>query len=82
MSLALYMDVHVPYPVTAGLINRGVHVLTAQLDHATRLSDPQLLDRAAALGRILVSQDQDLLAEAAHRQREAVDFIGLIFAHQ
>jgi len=44
MSLALYVDVHVPYPVTAGLLTRGVDVLTAQMDHATRLLDPQLLE--------------------------------------
>ena len=34
MSLALYMDVPIPYPVTAGLLTRGVDVLTggAQFD--------------------------------------------------
>lgn len=82
MSLALYMDVHVPYPVTSALLTRGVDVLTAQWDDAARLSDPALLDRAGSLGRVLVSQDEDLLAEAARRQRAAQDFAGLIYAHQ
>lgn len=82
MSLALYMDVHVPYPVTAGLLARGIDVLTAQWDHAGTLHDPALLDRATSLGRVLVSQDEDLLAEAAGRQREGRGFTGVIYAHQ
>ena len=64
MSVALYMDVHVPYPVTSALLARRVDVLTAQWDDTTRLPDPELLDRASALGRVLVSSDEDLLAEA------------------
>jgi Domain of unknown function (DUF5615) len=76
------MDVHVPYPVTAGLLARGIDVLTAQWDHAGRLQDPDLLDRATALGRVLVTQDEDLLAEAAQRQRKGGEFGGVIYAHQ
>jgi hypothetical protein len=34
------------------------------------------------LGRVLVSQDEDLLAEAAQWQRAGVEFAGLIYAHQ
>jgi len=41
-----------------------------------------LLDRASALGRVLVSQDEDLLAEAARRQRVGQEFAGVIYAHQ
>jgi predicted nuclease of predicted toxin-antitoxin system len=82
VSLALYMDVHVPYPVTSALLARGVDVLTAQWDDTARWSDPALLDRAGALGRVLVSQDEDLLAEAARRQREQREFAGVIYAHQ
>ena len=82
MSVALYMDVHVPYPVTSALLARGVDVLTAQWDDTTRLPDPELLDRTSALGRMLVSQDEDLLAEAAQRQRAGLEFAGLIYAHQ
>ena len=58
------MDVHVPAAVTRGLVLRGVDVLTAQLDGTTEMEDPDLLDRAGALARVLVSQDEDLLAEA------------------
>ena len=33
-------------------------------------------------GRVLVSQDADLLREGVRRLREARDFSGLIYAHQ
>jgi hypothetical protein len=51
------MDVHVPAAITRGLLLREVDVLTAQLDGTTRLEDPELLDRATELGRVLFSQD-------------------------
>ena len=61
MSVRLYTDVHVPFAITAELRIHGVDVLTAQTDNATRLEDSPLLDRATALGRVLFSQDKDLL---------------------
>lgn len=76
------MDVHVPAAITRGLLLRGVEVLTAQLDGTTELSDPDLLDRATELGRVLFSQDEDLLAEATRRQRTGQAFGGVIYAHQ
>ena len=44
--------------------------------------DDDLLNRASELNRVLFSQDEDLLAEAALRQREARRFAGLIYAPQ
>jgi hypothetical protein len=76
------MDVHVPAAVTRGLLLRGVDVLTAQIDGTTRLEDPELLNRASAPGRVLFSQDEDLLAEATRRQRSGESFGGVIYAHQ
>src|ERR1700733_11858347 len=76
------MDVHVPAAITRALIMRGVDVLTAQLDNASELSDPALLDRATFLNRVLFSQDVDLLAEATKRQRGGQSFYGVIYAHQ
>jgi hypothetical protein len=76
------MDVHVPAPVTRALALRNVDVLTAQLDGTAELSDSDLLDRATGLGRVLFSQDEDLLAEATHRQRTSRPFGGVIYAHQ
>jgi hypothetical protein len=46
------------------------------------MEDPDLLDRAGQLSRVLFSQDGDMLIEAARRQREGVLFTGLIYAHQ
>lgn len=76
------MDVHVPAAITRALVLRNVDVLTAQLDGTTRLDDAALLDRATALGRVLFSQDDDLLAEATKRQRSGQPFGGVIYAHQ
>ena len=82
MSVSLYMDVHVPAAITRGLLLRGVNTLTAQLDGTSELDDPALLDRATSLGRVLFSQDEDLLAEATRRQREERTFAGVIYSHQ
>jgi hypothetical protein len=82
MSVALYRDVHVRRAVTNGLRFRGVDVITAQEDGTARWPDDRLLDRAGELGRVLFSQDDDLLAEAKHRQREGSHFTGVIYAHQ
>lgn len=82
MPIALYMDQHVPRSITIGLRSRNVDVLTAAEDGASTFTDPDLLERASLRGRILFSQDDDLLAEAARRQAKAVSFGGVIYAHQ
>jgi predicted nuclease of predicted toxin-antitoxin system len=82
VSVGLYMDVHVPAAITRGLLVRGVDVLTAQIDGTTELPDLGLLDRATVLGRVLFSQDEDLLAVATQRQRSGQHFGGVIYAHQ
>lgn len=81
MSIDLYMDEHVPRVITQALRLKQVNVLTAQEDGRTGISDPELLDRATKLGRILFTFDDDLLAEAAERQRAGADFSGVIYAH-
>ena len=68
--------------VIEALRERRVDVLTAQADGTTELLDPALLDRAAELRRVLFSQDEDLLAEAARRQRDDIPFAGVVYAHQ
>ena len=60
MSVKLYMDVHIRRAVTFGLRLRGIDVLTAQEDGSAELTDPELLDRANKLERIIFSQDDDL----------------------
>lgn len=82
MSISLYMDVHVPFAVTLGLRLIGVSVITAQEDGYAEADDNILLDRATALGCSLVSQDDDLLAEADYRLRNGIPFGGVIYGHQ
>jgi hypothetical protein len=82
MSVKLYMDVHVRRAITTGLLLRGVDVMTAQEDGAREFDDARLLDRATELGRVLFTQDDDLLREAARRQQAGERFAGLIYGHQ
>lgn len=82
MTISYYMDVHIRRAITEGLRRAGVDVLTAQDDGCGELSDPELLDRATSLGRVLFSMDDDLLIEATHRQTEGLPFAGVIYAHQ
>ena len=76
------MDVHVRRAVTAALRLRSIDVLTAQEDGSAELADDVLLKRATELGRVLVSQDEDLLGEGARWLSEGKKFSGIIYAHQ
>lgn len=82
MSLTLYMDHHVPKAITSGLRLRDVDVLTASEDGTHRMSDAALLDRAMELQRVLFTQDDDLVEEAAKRQQQGRQFSGVIYGHQ
>ena len=75
------MDAHVPAAVTRGLQFRSVDAVTAQEDGSDELSDPELLDRAGALGRVLFTHDDDHLVEAVRRQRSSEAFNGVIDIH-
>ena len=74
------MDVHIPYAITRQLRGRGVDALTSQEDGTQRMDDSSLLNRASDLGRVLVTQDDDLLREAASRQDQGLPFVGVIYA--
>ena len=76
------MDVHVRRAVTTALRLRSIDVPTAQEDGSAELADDVLLERATELGRVLVSQDEDLLREGARWLSERKDFSGIIYAHQ
>ncbi|HAX86594.1 MAG TPA: hypothetical protein DCY91_10055 [Cyanobacteria bacterium UBA11370] len=82
MSISLYMDEQVPKPITTGLRQRDVDVLTVQEDGRSGYPDPLLVDRATELGRVIFSQDEDLPMEAYHRQAEGINFSGVIYARQ
>ena len=68
--------------MVAGLRLREVDVLTAYEDGTDGIDDPDLLDRASDLGRVLFTHDDDLITEAVRRQRTAESFAGVIYAHQ
>jgi len=81
MALRLYLDHHVPRAIALGLRLRGVDLVTAAEDAAAELDDSALMDRASELGRVLVTFDDDLLAEADRRHQANRPFSGLVFAH-
>ncbi len=82
MGVALYMDVHVPGPITQQLRQRGVDVLTAQEDRRDIVSDEQLLERAMELGRLIFTQDVLFRVLAEQWQRHERSFAGLLFGSQ
>jgi len=82
MPVRLFMDHHVPRAITTQLRLRSVDVLTAAEDGSSTFDDRTLLDRAATLGRVLFTHDDDLLSEAARRQERGQAFAGVVYAHQ
>jgi Domain of unknown function (DUF5615) len=82
MAFGLYMDVHLPRAITEGLRRRAVDVLTSQEDGTRELEDEELLLRATQLDRLLVTQDEDLLAIAAKWQVDQRDFPSVVYCPQ
>ncbi len=76
------MDHHVPAAVTDGLRLRGVDVLTSHEDGTSELDDAPLLQRARELGRVLFTQDTDLLVLAHEWQKSEREFAGIFYGHQ
>lgn len=82
MPLAFFFDQHASGAIARGLRLRGVEVLKAFEDGADRFVDEKLLWRATALGQVLFTQDEDLLALAHQYQAEGKHFSGVVYAHQ
>ncbi len=57
-------------------------VLTAQQDGSDQLEDDELLKRAAELGRVLFSQDQDFYNVTYVLLAEGIECPGVLYAHQ
>ena len=57
-------------------------MLTSQDDGTQETDDEALLQRATDLGRLLFTQDDDLLAITSRWQQEGREFAGLIYSHQ
>jgi hypothetical protein len=71
----------VPGAAVAALRSHGVDILTAGEDGYDREPDTTLLERATALGRVLVTHDRDFIGIAAGLQRSGTSFAGIVFAH-
>lgn len=56
MSVALYLDQHVPKAIRRGLRARQVDVISAFEDETSDWDDESLLDRVQQLGRVLFTQ--------------------------
>jgi hypothetical protein len=80
--LSFYMDHHVHRAITEGLRRRAIDVITAFEDGREEADDEALLERATALDRILVSQDDDVLKIAKRWQRSSREFAGVAYAIQ
>jgi len=78
LSLALYMDVHIPHAITHGMRRKGIDVLTAQDDGADELEDEALLNRASSLNRVLFTFDRDFLRDTSLLQQADKEFAGVI----
>lgn len=71
-----------PRAVTVALQAAGVDVLTAQQDGSATVDDDDLLLRATLLGRVMVSQDADMLREGSRFLREGIEFGGIVYGPQ
>ena len=81
MSVALYMDVHIPMAITRQLRLRGVDVVTATEERTNALADDALLNLAGEQGRVLFTHDIRFKALAENWQRIGKSFAGLIYGH-
>jgi hypothetical protein len=83
MTLAFYMDVNIPFAITAGLRRRGIDALTSQEDGTRSQLDEFLLQRATDLARVMISpHDSDVLKIARRWQDAGHRFDGCIFVYQ
>lgn len=82
MGARLYMDVHVPGPITEQLRRCGVDVLTAQDDAHDTAADERVLERASELQRVVFTQDVLFRVLAEDWQRQGREFAGLLFGPQ
>lgn len=66
-----YADEHVQSGIVEGLRRRGIDVLTVQEDFREGAPDPEVVDRATELGRVVLTADADYLVEGVRRQARA-----------
>jgi hypothetical protein len=79
VALRLYIDECVDARIVAGLRRRGVDLVTAGEQGLLSASDAQQMERAIALGRALVTADQDFLAIVREMHARGAPFPGVFF---
>lgn len=79
MPLRFYADECVNGDLISGLRHRRIDVRTAADEGLVSAADPEQFDRAIALGRTMLTADQDFLALAASFLRADKAFPGLAF---
>lgn len=79
MTLRLYADECVDARIVAGLRRRGVDIMTAADEGLLGANDETHLDRASAVGRVVVSNDQDFLRLAHQLAEGGAGHPGLLF---
>jgi predicted nuclease of predicted toxin-antitoxin system len=82
LPVRLYFDHNVNQAIVRGLRLCGLDVLAAREDGTHCFPDPDLLDQATALGRLLVSSDIDPAIEARRWQHAGVSFGGVVYMPQ
>jgi predicted nuclease of predicted toxin-antitoxin system len=82
VALRLYSDECVDARIVAGLRRRGVDVLTAGEQGLLSASDAQQIERATALGRALVTADQDFLVIVREMHARGMPFPGVFFIQE
>jgi len=60
MTVAIYIDENVHRAIADELRIRGVDALSVREDNRTGISDPEVLERARELKRIVFTRDQAL----------------------
>jgi len=78
--LRFYADHHLHAGITHGLRLRGIDCLTLHQDATHRGDDEQVRRRTTQLGRVLVSQDTDLLEITGRWLRLFLPFSGLVWS--
>ena len=80
--LRFYADEDFSPNLIALLRGCGGDVLTVQEDGRSGAADRQVMDRATELGRLLLSHDHHMLAEAHEREDRGAGFSGLLRVKQ
>ena len=79
MTLALYIDEHIPIAISDGLKLRGIDVLTVRDDGRAGAADIDNLRRAFELRRVMVTEDHDFERLANEFWVSSEGFYGIAF---